>query len=138
MRQRGGGCATKIQKVDLKNEVLQTNELLMNLSWNNKQHPKAALSLTDYTKQPLGSSIIHLYVAFGNALAARSCVHFHVHDHIATRCKCFLSVGRGVVRQLTSCANDHLAAASHNVLQRHPALYCLCCHGDIRFSSIKC
>lgn len=49
-----------------------------------------------------------------------------------------LCVRRGVVRQLTSCANDHLTAESHNVLQRHTALYCLCCQGDIVFSTIKC
>lgn len=45
---------------------------------------------------------------------------------------------RGVVRQLTRCANDHLTAESHYVLQQHTALYCLCCHSDIVFSTIKC
>lgn len=52
-------------------------------------------------------------------------------------CMCvFLT--KGVVRQLTRCANDHCAAESPNVLQLHTALYCLCCHSDILFSSIKC
>ena len=45
---------------------------------------------------------------------------------------------RGVVRQLTRCANDHLTAESHYVLQQHTALYCLCCHSDIVFSTMKC
>lgn len=53
------------------------------------------------------------------------CVYI-MHTHIVTRtdmqgvCVC-VCVRRGVVRQLTSCANDHLAAESHNVLQHFTA-----------------
>lgn len=67
---------------------------------------------------------------------------------VSTHCFVYTRVGfwvdervrvrRGVVGQLTSCANDHLAAESHDVLQHHTVLYCLCCHGDVVFSTIKC
>lgn len=71
-----------------------------------------------------------VFVRGSYTLFLRSCASFGVSVRMC--------VWRGVVRQLTSCANDHLTAESHHVLQRHTALYCLCCHSDIVFTAIKC
>lgn len=120
----------------------------MNLSWNNKQHLNAAVSpwLIILHSLPPHPSYIFM-VSLGNSLwmcAVLVCllVCTQTHTHAISVCwvgECVhVCVRRGVVRQLTSCANDHLTAESHNVLQRHRALYCLCCHGDIVFSTIKC
>lgn len=135
-------------------EVLQTNCSVMNLSWNNKQHLNAALSswLMTVNNVPLHPSYIFI-APLGNSLwictvCVCSRVSLGLFVHTSTHC-CTHGLGagsmsvcarvrRGVVRQLTSCANDHLTAESHNVLQHHTVLYCLCCHGDILFSTIKC
>lgn len=96
----------------------------------------------------LGNGLWNVYVLVCLFVAIlESPVHTHTHirthcaKHTCVRTECVhvcVCVRRGVVRQLTRCANDHLTAESHYVLQQHTALYCLCCHSDIVFSTIKC
>lgn len=87
-------------------------------------------------------SVQYLYVIVPAYLWVFSCTKAHIAIYTCVWCwvdECVhVHVRRGVVRQLTSCANDHLTAVSHNVLQHHTVLYCLCCHGDVVFSTIKC
>lgn len=127
---------------------------MINSSWNGGAASECSLvSLTDYT-QPT-SPIIHLTSLWRlggfscwTALACFSaCRSIRCTQTGVAKCTRARLLGRerlhaclvgGAVRQLTRCANDHLAAESHNVLQHGTGLYCLCCHGDILSSPIKC
>lgn len=127
---------------------------MINSSWNGGAASECSLvSLTDYTEPT--RPVIHLaslWLLGGfscwTALACSSaCRSIRCTQTGTAKCTRARLLGRerpharlvgGAVRQLTRCANDHLAAESHNVLQHGTGLYCLCCHGDILSSTIKC
>lgn len=118
----------------------------MNLSWNHKHYVNAASSPWLIIRNlPLYPSYIFM-ASLGNRLSMCTvlvclflCIFESVHTRIVkyTCIECWDSecmhvcLSWGVVRQLSRCE-------SHNVLQRHTALYCLCCHSDLVFSTINC
>lgn len=122
---------------------------MINSSWNGGAASECSLvSLTDYTGPT--SPVIHLaslWLLGGfSCWTALACFSVCRGIHCTQTGMAVLSVRErlherlvgGAVLQLTRCANDHLAVESHNVLQHGTGLYCLCCHGDILPSTIKC